>query len=65
MRTRAVWTFRIARCTTSVHMAWPSGSCIPRESERSALRRFLVDLTHRHLSLPRDPDRRRLSWAFK
>jgi hypothetical protein len=35
------------------------------ESERSALRGFLADLTHRCLSLPGDPDRRRLSWALR
>jgi len=34
-------------------------------SERAALRAFLADLTRRRLSLPGDPDRRRLSWRLK
>lgn len=34
-------------------------------SERAALRTFLADVTRRRLSLPGDPDRRRLSWALK
>jgi hypothetical protein len=35
------------------------------ESERAALRSLLADLTRRGLSLPGDPDRRRLSWRLK
>lgn len=35
------------------------------EVERTALRAFLADLTRRRLSLPGDPDRRRLTWALK
>ncbi len=35
------------------------------DSERVALRAFLSDLTRRRLSLPGDPDRRRLAWALK
>ncbi len=34
-------------------------------SERVALRAFLADLTRRRLSLPGDPDRRRLAWRLK
>lgn len=35
------------------------------DSERAALRAFLADLTRRRLSLPGDPDRRRLAWRLK
>lgn len=35
------------------------------ESERTALRAFLRDVTRMRLSLPGDPDRRRLRWALK
>ncbi len=34
-------------------------------SERVALRAFLADLTRRRLSLPGDPDRRRLTWTLR
>jgi hypothetical protein len=35
------------------------------DSERAALRAFLADIARRRLSLPGDPDRRRLAWALK
>ena len=35
------------------------------DSERGALRAFLRDVTRLRLSLPGDPDRRRLRWVLK
>ncbi len=35
------------------------------DAERVALRAFLADMAGRRLSLPGDPDRRRLAWALK
>jgi hypothetical protein len=35
------------------------------DAERVALRAFLADLTQRYLSLPGDPDHRRLAWRLK
>jgi hypothetical protein len=35
------------------------------DAERVALRTFLADLTQRCLSLPGDPDHRRLAWRLK
>ncbi|MGC3998585.1 MAG: hypothetical protein QM767_14425 [Anaeromyxobacter sp.] len=35
------------------------------DSERDALRVFLRDVTRMRLSLPGDPDRRRLRWVLK
>lgn len=52
-------TVRISSRAVTVRLM-PAAS----ESEREALRAFLRDVTRMRLSLPGDPDRRRLRWVL-